>query len=415
MADIGAILLPDPNLMAGYQQSFDKQMALKQYVAQDSRQQEQQFAKESYFMPDADLQAYKGQSAAMALNVQKYMQHRQELSADRSRGGFFGLDPKAQAELAAEKYSLMQDQATRLNAITKLTSALPTIRKVGFGSSYNQKYTEDWMAKLNKGEVPEGEPIQALPKDGSLVVDELFSKLKPDTIYSNPIKKGHIVNSTQTSYLPEIAGASGFNQKTYKTQGYEWLHSQVKNNPAVQQIIDDNFDVYAQNNPQEAKQLVADQGQNASYALFTAQHKNQIEANMLGTTSPGKPRYIEGAQNKLTEAEKEYNIKDNTDIQALNLHLDLPFKGNKDLEAAGAIKGQTYTSKIMSINKAEDKAKVSVVIPGSGKIPTQKMTMDVPYSDVQDVVEYKHKVIGTSAPKRQDNSWMSSPFSKATK
>jgi len=288
MPDIGAILLPDPNLMDSYRQSFDKQMALKQYVAQDSRQQANEFAKTATFTPNADLLAYKGQANAMTEKIQAHQKRVQEALADRSRGGFFGLTPQMQAEISAEKYSLQQDQAQRLNAITRLTSALPTIRKAGFGSVYNQKYTEDWMAKLNKGEVPEGEPIQALPKDGSLVVNDIFkSTAKPVTIYSDPVERGNIVRGTQTTYIPDIAGDKF--DKDYKTKGYQWYHDKVTSNPATVQIIADNFDVFAQNNPEEAKKLISDHGQEAPYFLHVAQHKNEIESKMLGTPQPIKP------------------------------------------------------------------------------------------------------------------------------
>ena len=255
MADIGSILLPDPNLMAGYQQSFDKQMALKQYVAQDSRQQEQQFAKESYFMPDADLAAYKGQSAAMALNVQKYMQHRQELSADRSRGGFFGLDPKAQAELAAEKYSLMQDQATRLNAITKLTSALPIIRKAGFGGLYDEEYTQNWMKQLNEGKVPEGEPIQELPQSMSTYIKDKIAKIKGDrvTVDSTPTGiGGGNTQKTITTYYTGLGSEKSIannDKKAYIQDGLNKYSIEYDKDPAEQHIAANNYQRAITNDP----------------------------------------------------------------------------------------------------------------------------------------------------------------------
>lgn len=397
MADIGSILLPDPNLVQGYEKSFERQMALKQYVYRESKQEQQQFAKDSRFAPDADLMAFKGQSNAMSEKVLKYQQHAQALYNDHSRGGMFQLDPKAQAELAAEKYELQKDQAERLGAITRLTSVLPTIRRAGFSSSYNSKYTENWMKQLNNGEIPVGEPIQALPKDGSLVVNDIFKSAgKPLTTYSDPVERGNVVRGTSTSYLPDIAGKDGFT-KDYKTKGYEWYHNKITSNPATAQILNGNFDIYAQDNPEQAKQLVTEQGPNAPYALHIAQHKDEIEAKMLGVSQQVKPilkspdKQSEADKHKVRQADSEGNIELGPD----NIIFNTPSVG-KDVQ----------TSELASINLNTKKAYVDVSTPANAAygIPAKKTRQEYDYEKALKLARSKGLIIENTSQRASSNN-----------
>ena len=284
MADIGSILLPDPNLMDNYQRSFDKQMALKQYVAQDSRQQEQQFAKESMFMPDADLQAYKGQSAAMALNVQKYMQHRQELSADRSRGGFFGLDPKAQAELAAEKYSLMQDQEQRLQAIKNITSAKSVINRADFPIAFDPKNTEEYIKQVSEGKIPNFDILKRRPIDLEKLATDFVKPYTDDIKQSIEVRNGNGTTTRTYSGNRVLNGGSDkiTDPKTYQSTAFKTLTGLFLNNDMIKEVSYDHYMEDAKDNPDLLKQFGTAP---TAGVMYMAAKKKDFLMNLVGAKS----------------------------------------------------------------------------------------------------------------------------------
>jgi len=104
MADIGSLLLPDIDLMKGYEQSFARQQALKSYVYQDSEKKKGEFAEKNTFLFDKGISAYRGQVGAMTDKVAKFQKDLQVALQDRSRGGMWGLDPKTQADFLQSFY-----------------------------------------------------------------------------------------------------------------------------------------------------------------------------------------------------------------------------------------------------------------------------------------------------------------------
>ena len=292
MADVGSLLLPDIDLMGRYEQSFQRQQALKNYVYQDTEKKKAEFAKENYFDLDSGLALVEGQQQAMIKDMAEYQKDYQTALQDHSRGGMWGLDPATQAKFAARRFKLQAEQNQRLGAIKKVSSALAVMQKPGFSSSYNTKWTQDYINDIKSGKIRDDDPLKPLPKNPMLVIDDLFKGEKPTTIYSDPMmdKSGRIIRQNKTEYLPSIAGDK-FNGKTYKQQGYEWLHNKLTSNPASAQVLGEYFDNYAEQNPEQAKQLIAEHGNGAPYALLIAQYGKEIEAKMMGVPVAEKPKY----------------------------------------------------------------------------------------------------------------------------
>lgn len=104
------------------------------------------------------------------------------------------------------------------------------------------------------------------------------------------------------------------------------------------------------------------------------------------------------APRQLTEAEKNYLIKDNTDIQSYNFGLNItanPKKGDA-LDKLGVVKDTRLKAKITSVHKADGYAMVDMYVTkgvGDAEITTIVPTK-VPYSQVKDRIEAKNKVEG---------------------
>ena len=365
MADIGSILLPDPNLMDSYQRSFDKQMALKQYVAQDSRQQEQQFYKESNFALDADLAAYKGQSAAMALNIQKYMQHRQELSADRSRGGFFGLDPKAQAELAAEKYSLMQDQAQRLQSITKLTSAMPVINNPNFALTHDTEWTAKYMKDIQDGKLRTDEPIKTLPLSTAGMVTDWAKKFDRETTQTTPTIKGDLKTSKTISYLPILGGSD---LSKYDKVAYASAFNDLKDNTAYQAAALSQYNGAIEKDPSIEKDF-AHYGKDAPF-MYAVTKDDKLIRSEIGLRV--KPNTDIRWPDRQTQAEKDKILTPGADgiIELRNHNI----KTYSDLKS-GSVNDVIATQ----LDIKNKKAWGVEVVPGSWGMPGTKKPVPMDY------------------------------------
>lgn len=306
MADIGSLLLPDIDLMKGYEQSFARQQALKSYIYQDSEKKKAEFAKDYQLTLDDGLGVVEGQQQAMIDASREYIKDYQTALQDHSKGGMWGLDPATQAKFAARKFKLEADQSQRVHAIKKLSSAQPIINKPGFGLTHDQEYTNNWVKQLKEGKIPGGEPIQALPPDlNKITTDVLKPFSKSDSSQDTVLSAGRGGSKVLTyKFNSVLAGGQTIDPKTYPQRAYDKGAQELMNNPVWRYAAEQHYQRDSEKNPAIAKQF-EQFGDNAGI-MYGLSKQTDLIKNITGLKTDIKAKtYKPDKPEKETEAEKK--------------------------------------------------------------------------------------------------------------
>ena len=299
MADISSLLLPDINLMQGYEQSFQRQQALKQYIVQKSDKDEEKYYKDNTFGLDDALGAVRGQQQAMIGKQNEYMAKVQKAYADMKHGAMFRLDPKKSAELQMERVKLEADQSQRLMAIKKLNTAAVTINKPGSGLLYDPKSFEDYKKTIQSGGLPSDdmEPLVERPPDIRKLSGEILSQqFKPNTDYENTIRQNNLGNTKQTlSFNKGLnAGSDVLTDDTgYNKNGYQVGMNTLFGDPKWQYSAQVGYNDAVKNDPSVYDQF-KQYGKDAYLHWGGAQSDQVIKDNMYAKSKTHTTLYKEG-------------------------------------------------------------------------------------------------------------------------